>query len=80
MSLDDQAREAVAASQREEQASQAEDLLTVKEYADLHRVHIQTVYSAIRQGHRLNGRVERPTPRTIRIAVPRGSIQRLRSA
>lgn len=49
--------------------------LTVKEYARLHRVHVQTVYSAIRHGHRLEGLVKRPTKRTIRIIVPRESIQ-----
>lgn len=28
-----------------------EELLTVKQYADLFGLHIQTVYSAIRRGH-----------------------------
>lgn len=69
----DRARDVIAASEREE-------LLTVKEYADLFGIHVQTVYSAIRFGHHLQGRVERPTSRTIRIAVPRESIQRLKSA
>lgn len=49
--------------------------LTVKEYADLHRLHVQTVYSAIRQGNRVYGRVVRTSVRSIRIYVPRESIQ-----
>lgn len=53
-----------------------EALLTVKEYADLTRVHVQTVYTAIRYG-RFVLPVLRPTARTIRIVVPRGSIQAL---
>ena len=48
-----------------------EELLTVKEYAERFRVHEQTVYSAIRYGRRLYGRVVRPAPHTVRIAVPR---------
>lgn len=46
--------------------------LTVQEYADRYRLHVQTVYTAIRQGHPLAGGavVERPTPRTIRIVLP----------
>ena len=47
-----------------------EHLLTVQEYADGHRVHIQTVYSAIRDG-RLQHRVVR-VGRAIRIDVSRG--------
>lgn len=54
-----------------------EELLTVQEYADRYRVHIQTVYSAIRRGH-FKFRVVRPTGRdAIRIAVPRESIATL---
>lgn len=53
-----------------------DELLTVKEYADLHRVHVQTVYSAIRYG-RFKYEVLRPTERTIRIVVPRESIPTL---
>lgn len=53
-----------------------EALLTVKEYADLTRVHVQTVYTAIRYG-RFVFPILRPTARTIRIVVPRGSIQAL---
>jgi excisionase family DNA binding protein len=52
----------------------AEDLLTVKEYATQQRVHVQTVYTAIRQGRLRFGRVIRITDDVIRIAVPRGSI------
>lgn len=55
-----------------------EELLTVKEYAAIFGIHEQTVYTAIRYGRRLQGRVERPSPRTIRIAVPRESIAGLR--
>lgn len=60
-----------AASQLEPDA-----LLTVKEYAALTRVHVQTVYTAIRYG-RFKLPILKPTARTIRIIVPRGSIQRL---
>jgi exosome complex RNA-binding protein Rrp4 len=49
-------------------------LLTVKEYATQQRVHVQTVYTAIRQGRLRYGRVIRITDDVIRIAVPRGSI------
>lgn len=65
---------------RQEEAASEEVLLTVKEYASLKRVHVQTVYTAIRYGRRINGRVERPTSHTIRIAVSRGSIKELKSA
>ena len=54
--------------------------LTVKEYASVFGVHFQTVYSAIRHGHKLLGRVERPSSRTIRIVVPRESIEERKSA
>lgn len=64
----------LAESSQEEQ--EALQLLTVKEYADLTRVHVQTVYTAIRNG-RLPQAIVRPTSRTIRIAVSRGSIQAL---
>lgn len=47
-------------------------LLTVKEYAQSRRVHIQTVYTAIRT-NRLPYGVER-TGGSIRIIVPRESI------
>jgi len=57
-----------------------EDWLTVKQYAARYGLHIQTVYTAIRFGHRLLGRVERPSPHAIRIVVPRESISRLKSA
>lgn len=51
------------------------ELLTVKEYADRMRVHVQTVYSAIRRGL-FPYRVVRPTgDRNLRISVPRESIQ-----
>lgn len=58
---------------------QRDELLTVKEYADLTRVHVQTVYTAIRYG-RLKLKVLRPTTRTIRICVPRESIEALTKA
>lgn len=54
--------------------------LTVKEYAARFGLHVQTVYSAIRHGHRLYGSVIRSSPRSIRIAVPRESIQGLTHA
>ena len=53
--------------------SQQEELLTVKEYAERHRLHVQTVYTAIRYG-RMKFRVVRGTEgkrSAIRIAVPR---------
>lgn len=49
------------------------ELLTVKEYASRRRVHIQTVYTAIRNG-RLPYRTER-IGRSIRIVVSRESIE-----
>jgi hypothetical protein len=52
--------------------------LTVKEYADLYRLHVQTIYTAIRFG-RLDHDVER-FGRAIRIVVPRESIQGRKSA
>jgi hypothetical protein len=65
---------------REEEAASEELLLTVKEYAALKRVHVQTVYIAIRTG-RFKLRIEKPTGgRSIRIVVPRGSIQALSHA
>lgn len=48
------------------------DWLTVKEYAAMMRVHVQTVYSAIRY-ERLNHPIER-VGRTIRIDVSRETI------
>jgi hypothetical protein len=50
-----------------------EAFLTVQEYASIFRVHVQTVYSAIRY-RRFKYEVIRPTGRSIRIIVPRGSI------
>lgn len=49
------------------------ELYTVKEFAQLMRVHVQTVYSAIRYD-RFPFRVIR-LKNTIRICVPRGSIK-----
>lgn len=69
-----------AEAQRVLEAAEQEELLTVKQYADIFGLHEQTVYTAIRFGRHLNGRVERPTSHTIRIAVPRESIARLKSA
>ena len=54
-------------------AESADEWLTVKEYADRRRVHVQTVYTAIRYG-RLQHPVDR-VGRTIRINVSRGSIE-----
>lgn len=48
-------------------------LLTVQEFAVRYRVHIQTVYSAIRRG-RLKFEVVRAAAQAIRIVVPRASI------
>lgn len=49
------------------------DYLTVQEYAERFRLHVQTVYSAIRY-NRLRFSVIRAAGRSIRIAVPRESI------
>jgi hypothetical protein len=54
------------------------ELLTVKEYACMYRVHIKTVYNAIRC-NRLPHEVER-IGGAIRIAVPREGIQEGKSA
>lgn len=73
MSDEQRARDLVEQSKREE-------WLTVKEYAALRKLHVQTVYSALRY------RPERfPHPfehvgRTIRIDVSRGSIQERRAS
>lgn len=56
-----------------------EVLLTVQEYAELHRVHTQTVYLAIKRGQ-LPFRVIRATTRSIRIAVPRENVETLTTA
>ena len=69
----DRVRDVVEASKRVER--DGECWLTVKEYADLHRVHVQTVYTAIRY-QRLDERVKR-VGRAIRIVVSRASINRL---
>jgi hypothetical protein len=52
--------------------------LTVKEYAAEYRLHVQTVYTAIRF-HRLPHDVER-IGRAIRIVVPRESIEQRKTA
>lgn len=79
MSLREDAERVIgAAVLAEHQADEL--LLTVKEYASLFGLNVQTVYSAARLGHRLYGRVIRPSARSIRIAVPRGTIQGLKSA
>jgi excisionase family DNA binding protein len=54
------------------------DWITVKEYADLFRVHVQTVYSAVRSG-RLSHPWER-VGRTIRIDVSRESIEQRKAS
>lgn len=52
-------------------APERDELLTVKEYAELYRVNIQTIYTAIRRG-RFKLPIVRPTGGgAIRIAVPR---------
>ena len=55
-----------------------EEHLTVKEYAEVFRVHVQTVYAAIRY-KRLQHEVIH-VGRAIRIVVPRESIQDRQSA
>lgn len=67
--LDDDARRVLAKASTDD-----EELLTVKEYAERRRVHIQTVYSAIRRG-KLKHRVERAAASSIRIAVPRFHVE-----
>lgn len=79
MTLKTDALSLAQASEHEQQRG-VDVLLTAKEYAELHRIHVQTVYSAIRYGHHLDGRVVRPSARAIRIAVSRESIQRLTAA
>ena len=60
----DRVKETIAQTEREE-------WLTVQEYADRSRLHVQTVYSAIRQ-NRLPFRVVRTTgARGLRIIIPR---------
>jgi hypothetical protein len=54
------------------------ELLTVKEYACMYRLHVQTIYTAIRL-NRLPHAVDR-IGRSIRIAVPRESIEGQKSA
>lgn len=52
---------------------QPDELLTVKEFAERQRLHVQTIYTAIRY-NRLRYRVERVTAgkrAAIRIVVPR---------
>lgn len=64
---------ATGAAGRMSERDQPDELLTVQEYAKRFRVHVQTVYTAIRY-QRLEFPVIRPTCRSIRIVVPRGSI------
>lgn len=74
-------RPLIAASEQEEDRS-GEVLLTVKQYASLLGIHVQTVYSQIRYG-RCGCRVIKVStaPKApIRIAVPRGSINTLKYA
>lgn len=69
------ARQVIAAARLAE--AEHEDLITVQEYAAWMRLHVQTVYSAIRYG-RMRYPVVRATAgkrAPIRIRVPRGSIQ-----
>lgn len=53
-----------------------DDLLTVQEYAERYRVHVQTVYAAIRM-KRLQFPVERAGKRSLRIRVPRATAFRI---
>lgn len=71
MPLDDDARRLL-------EQVRAEDWLTVKEYAALHRVHEQTVYSAIRRGL-IHHPIER-IGRSIRIDVSRESISQRKAS
>ena len=70
MTLDDEARALVA---------EREELLTVKQYADLFQVTSTAVYTAVRHG-RCQYPVERPTGGAIRIRVPATLIAKLRAA
>lgn len=54
------------------------ELLTVKEYATRYGLHVQSVYSAIRY-RRFKLPIVRLMSRSIRIKVPRESIQGLNS-
>lgn len=71
----------LAESHQEERQSE-EVLLTVKQYASLLGLHIQTVYSQIRYGRCSCRVIKASTARKapIRIAVPRGSINTLKYA
>jgi hypothetical protein len=61
---DDDARDLIAEAEAEIW------LYTVKEFAALRRVHVQTIYTAIRQG-RFKYEIERSTGASIRIKVPK---------
>ena len=65
--LPHQARSILAAAEREE-------WLSVKEYAALRRVHVQTVYSALRYRAATFPHIVERVGRVIRIYVPRESI------
>lgn len=49
-------------------------LLTVKEFAAWKRVHVQTIYTMIKEGRLTDYPIDR-IGRAIRIVVPRGNIQ-----
>lgn len=54
------------------------DWISVKQYAEMFGVHVQTVYTAIREG-KMNHPIER-VGRAIRIDVSRGIIEERKSA
>lgn len=71
----DDPRSVIQSAKDEEQKAERLVYLTVKEFAELRRVHVQTVYSAIRF-KRMKYRVERPSgTNAIRIAVPQSYIR-----
>lgn len=71
MSLEDSARSVIA-------DSQAEELLTIKEFAALFRVSTRAVYYAIKDGS-ITFTVIRPLGTAPRIFVPTTIVQRLRA-
>lgn len=56
------------------------DWVTVKEFATLRRVHIQTVYTAIRGGELQKLYPVERVGRSIRVGVPRGTISERRAS
>ena len=74
-----QAQRLVEEARADDKAEGSVELLTVKEYADRYRLHVQTVYASIRRG-KFKLPIVRDTDRAIRIVVSRGSIQTRKSA